>query len=335
MSTITITQDVLATFDRHLRINEKSPHTIEKYLRDTEAFRCFAGGRPLTKDLVVDYKTYLAGSQKYTDNSINSMLASLRSLFRFLGREDCNVVSIRTQEMPYCPENKSLTMEEYRRLIRAADGDERLQMILKLMAGTGIRVSELSYFTAEALRKKGRYAAVRVSCKKKSREIIIPDELRGELLDYIKKRGIKEGAIFRTRNGKPLNRSNLWKQMKRLCRKARVDEDKVFPHNVRKLFARTFYESSHDIAQLACLLGHSSVNTTMIYIRRTEREVRARVDRMVREVLYGEGGFGKQEAGKRRGGNRRPQRQVAEKRRPESRRTALRHRHAAPRCSGQ
>ena len=286
MSTLTLDEEILAAYGRYLRTNEKSPHTIDKYLRDAEAFRGFASGRPLTKDLSVDYKRYLIESGKYADSSINSMIASLRGLFKYLGRDDCNVTRLRTQEMPYCPENKSLTMEEYQRLLKAAEGNQRLQMMLKVLAGTGIRISELKYFTVEAIRKKERQTSIRVSCKKKSREIIIPDGLREELASYTEENGIREGVIFRTRSGKPVDRSNFWRQMKRLCRKTGIDEAKVFPHNIRKLFARTFYERSHDIAQLACLLGHSSINTTMIYVKRTEREVRAKVDWIMKEILY-------------------------------------------------
>lgn len=272
-------------FGRHLRLNEKSPHTIKKYLRDTEAFRRFAAGRPLSKELTVAYKEYLLRSGKYTDRSINSMYASLRALFRFLKRSDCNVTGIRMQEPPYCPENKNLTMEEYRRLLDAAKSDRRLQLVLKVLGGTGIRISELECLTVETIREKRKHATVRVFCKKKSREILIPDELRRELFSYIEREEIREGPIFRTSGGKPLDRSNIWKQMKRLCKKADVDETKVFPHNIRKLFARTFYEKTHDIAQLACLLGHSSVNTTMLYIKRTEREVREKIDQIVRTIL--------------------------------------------------
>ncbi len=308
MNTLTLNEEILTAYGRYLRTNEKSPYTIDKYIRDAEAFRSFASGRPLTKELAVDYKRYLIESGKYADSSINSMLASLRGLFKYLGRDDCNVARLRTQEMPYCPENKSLTMEEYRRLLNAAEGNQRLQMMLKVLAGTGIRVSELKYFTVEAIRKKERRTSIRVSCKRKSREIIIPDGLREELSAYIRKRRIKEGVIFRTRSGRPVDRSNFWRQMKRLCKKAGVGEDKVFPHNIRKLFARMFYESSHDIAQLACLLGHSSVNTTMIYVRRTEREVRARVDRMMREILrkIGERGERDPEKAGKAGGGRKP-----------------------------
>lgn len=294
MNTMTITQGTLEEFRMHLHTDEKSQYTIRKYVHDARSFRLFVNIRPLTKDLVLDYKNYLFKSGKYTDGSINSILASLRGLFKFMGRDDCNVAGIRTQEMPYCPEDKSLTMEEYQRLLNATKKGSRLEMILKVLAGTGIRISELVYFTVEALHAKGQHVTIRVFCKNKSREIIIPDNLRKELLAYIEEQGIKEGVIFRTRNGKPVDRSNLWKQMKDLCKKAEVDEDKVFPHNFRKLFARMFYEVTCDIAQLACLLGHSSVNTTMIYIKRTEREVRAKVDKIMSKILFRVGDLGKE-----------------------------------------
>ena len=286
MSTMVLTLDMLEAFGRHLRCNEKSPHTVAKYLRDAGTFIRFAAGRPLSKELTVDYKQRLTACGRYAPGSVNSMIASLRGFLRFLKRDDCTVSGVRTQEPPYCPENRSLTVGEYQRLLKAAQGDERLQMTLKVLAGTGIRISELRYFTVEALKKKGRHTSIRVSCKKKSREILVPDYLRGELLSYIKRKRLTKGAVFCTRSGRPVDRSNFWRQMKGLCRKAGVDEGKVFPHNVRKLFARTFYERSHDIAQLACLLGHSSVNTTTIYVKRTEREVRQKMDRMMREILH-------------------------------------------------
>ncbi len=313
MSTIVITQDILDMFGRDLRINEKSPYTVQKYLYDAKAFLQFAGERPLTKELVVDYKQSLVRSGKYSDGSINSMLASLRGLFRFLSRADCNVTSIRTQETPYCPEDERVTMEEYQKLVDAAGRGSRLELILKVLVGTGIRISELRYFTVEALEKKEQYVTIRVSCKKKSREILIPDKLRDELFAYIRKQGITQGAIFCTRNGKPIDRSNLWKQLKALCKKAGVDEGKVYPHNIRKLFARTFYELSHDLAQLASLLGHSSVNTTMIYIKRTESEVRTKVDKVMEKLQHGRK-KAKHGAGKARNGARKAKRRAGKAR---------------------
>ena len=289
MRTKTITCATLDAFREYLHTDEKSSFTVKKYLRDTEAFRRFASGRPLTKGLTVAYKNYLVSSGKYADSSINSMIASLRGLFKFMEKGDCCVKGIRMQEEPYCPENKSLAMEEYQKLRAAAEGNDRLRMMLEVLAGTGIRISELKYFTVEALGKQGSHTSIRVSCKKKSREILIPDGLRDELCSYIKRHGITEGVIFRTRSGKPVDRSNFWKQMKRLGEKAGIDKGKVYPHNIRKLFARTFYEGSHDIAQLACLLGHSSINTTLIYVKRTEREVRVKVENMMEKILYQSG----------------------------------------------
>ncbi len=286
MNTTIITRNHLDAFKRQLRTNEKSYHTIRKYLRDSWAFWHFADDSPLTKDLVVDYKQSLIESGKYTDNSINSILASLRGFFRFLGREDCSVTSIRTQEPPYCPDSRWLAMDDYQKLLNAAGRGSRMEMILRVMVETGIRISELKYFTVEAVRKKGSHTTIRVSCKKKSRGILVSDKLREELLDYIKAQGITSGAIFCTRGGKPVDRSNLWKQMKRLGQKAGIDGEKVYPHNFRKLFARMFYEASHDLAQLACLLGHSSVNTTMLYVKRTESEVRTEVDWMLEKMQF-------------------------------------------------
>ncbi len=286
MRTMILDEETIAAFGRQLCTNEKSSRTVEKYMRDAEAFRRFAKGRALGKALTVDYKKFLIESGRYADSSINSMIASLRGLFKFLERDDCNVAHVRTQETPYCPENSILTMDEYQRLLRAAEGDRRLQMILKVMFGTGIRVSELGCFTVEAMKKSGQHTTIRVSCKKKNREILLTDQLREELLAYIDERGISSGPIFCTRSGKPLDRSNLWKQVKHLCVIAGVDEGKVFPHNIRKLFARSFYEDTHDLAQLSCLLGHSSVNTTMIYIKRSEGEVREKVERMMEAALY-------------------------------------------------
>lgn len=279
-----LTPSVIPAFTAYLRSQEKSALTIEKYVRDTRAFLRFADGRPLAKELVLDYKTGLVASGKYGNGSINSMLASVNSLLRFLGREDCRASNIRIQGQPYCPEEKSLGKSEYLRLREAARGDSRLYLVLDTLFGTGIRVSELRFFTVEALRS----GTICVSCKNKTRAIVVPAGLRKKLLFYAGKNKIRSGVIFRSRNGNPLDRSNLWAQMKRLCEKANVKRSKVFPHNLRKLFARLLYERSHDIAQLACLLGHSSINTTRIYVMTTESEVRRKVEDMVDSVLTDE-----------------------------------------------
>lgn len=212
----------------------------------------------------------------YAVRSINSMLASLNSLLFFLGWQDCKVKNLKAQRQTHCAEEKELTKAEYLRLLTAAEHRPQLRLILETICGTGIRVSELRFFTVEAV-KRGEIA---VRCKSKTRTILLPSKLRKLLLDYAKKSGIPSGAIFITRSGKPLNRSNIWAQMKSLCKAANVKASKVFPHNLRKLFARTFYGIEKDIAKLADILGHSSIDTTRIYIMTTGTEHRKKIERL-------------------------------------------------------
>lgn len=265
----------LQIFYKHLVLEEKSTATVEKYLRDARAFLVFAGQRNVTKELVVSYKCGLI-EKGYAVRSVNSMLASLNSLFDFLGWSDCRVKTLKTQHQTYCAEEKELTKAEYLRLLQAAERRPQLRMIMETICGTGIRVSELRYFTVEAV----RHGEITVRCKSKIRIILLPGKLRKKLLTYASKNGIPSGAIFITRNGKPLNRSNIWAQMKSLCEKANVKSSKVFPHNLRKLFARTFYGLEKDIAKLADILGHSSIDTTRIYIMTTGTEHRRKLDRL-------------------------------------------------------
>lgn len=211
----------------------------------------------------------------YAVRSINSMLASLNSLLDFLGWSDCKVKSIRQQKQTYCAEEKELSKAEYLRLLETAKGKPQLQLVMQTICGTGIRVSELRFFTVEAV-KAGE---VVVNCKAKTRTILIPGKLRKMLLAYAQKKKIHSGVIF-TRSGKPLNRSSIWAQMKHLCRNAGVNPSKVFPHNLRKLFARTFYGIEKDIAKLADILGHSSIDTTRIYIMSTGTEHRKKIERL-------------------------------------------------------
>lgn len=265
----------LQIFYNHLVLEEKSTATVEKYLRDARAFLVFAGQRNVTKELVVSYKSELI-EKGYAVRSVNSMLASLNSLFNFLGWSDCRVKTLKTQHQVYCAEEKELTKAEYLRLLQAAERRPQLRMIMETICGTGIRVSELRYFTVEAV----RHGEITVRCKNKIRIILLPGKLRKKLLAYASKNGIPSGAIFITRNGKPLNRSNVWAQMKSLCEKANVKSSKVFPHNLRKLFARTFYGLEKDIAKLADILGHSNIDTTRIYIMTTGTEHRRKLDRL-------------------------------------------------------
>ena len=265
----------IGEFANHLCREEKSAATQEKYLRDVQAFCVYAGEEEITKELVVAWKKQLV-EKGYAVRSINSMLAGVNSLLDFLGMSNCKVKNIRTQRQTYCAEDKELTKAEYLRLLAASRKSEQLNLVIQTICGTGIRVSELRYFTVEAIRR----GEVTVDCKSKTRRVFVPGKLKNILLNYAKKHGITTGAVFVTRNGKPLNRSNIWSAMKKLCEAAGVRPSKVFPHNLRKLFARTFYGIEKDIAKLADILGHSSINTTRIYIMSTGLEHRRKIERL-------------------------------------------------------
>lgn len=270
-----LTVEHLQNFKEYLFCEEKSTATIDKYCRDVRMFFRFAAGHELTKELTIAYKKDLE-AQNYAVRSVNSMIASLNSFLSFLGREDCKVKTIRMQRKAYCEEKQELTKGEYLRLLEAAKGKVQLKLVLQTICGTGIRVSELKYFTIEGVRR----GEVSVHCKSKIRTILIPGKLKKLLLAYAKQRQIRAGAIFVTRNGKPLDRSNIWTQMKKLCAAARVERAKVFPHNLRKLFARTFYRIEKDIAKLADILGHGSIETTRIYIMTTGVEHRRKIEKL-------------------------------------------------------
>lgn len=266
-------KQVIEQFKAYLIQAEKSKATVEKYLRDTRAFLAFAEEKEVTKKLVMQWKNSLLAAE-YAARSINSMLASLNSLLNFLGWEDCKVKKLKIQQQTYCSEEKELTKSEYNRLLNAAKDKPKLRLIMETICGTGIRVSELAYFTVESV-KTGE---IRISNKGKMRTILIPGKLQKKLTAWAKKNCIQKGAVFITKCGKPVNRSNIWAQMKKLCEAAGVKNGKVFPHNLRKLFARCFYGVKKDIAKLADVLGHSSINTTRIYIMTTGSEHRRMLD---------------------------------------------------------
>lgn len=272
---MTLTNERIREFAKFLCREEKSAATQEKYLRDVGAFCVYASDGEITKELMVGWKKHLV-EQGYAVRSINSMLASVNSLLDFLGLPGCKVKSIRLQQQTYCAEDKELTKAEYLRLLEASKRNEQLNLVIQTICGTGIRVSELRYFTVEAV-KRGE---VTVDCKSKTRTILVPGKLKKTLLKYAEQRHIKAGVIFRGKSSKPLDRSSIWRQMKRLCKAAGVKESKVFPHNLRKLFARTFYGLEKDIAKLADILGHSSINTTRIYIMSTGMEHRRKIERL-------------------------------------------------------
>lgn len=266
---------MLRSYHQYLLREEKSTATVEKYLRDVRAFAFYAGESEITKEVVLEYKQELQ-KKEYAVRSINSMLASLNSFLIYMGWTDCKVKSFKLQRQVYCAEEKELTKAEYERLLKAAEKNEQLRLVMQTICGTGIRVSELKYFTVEAVSR----GEVIVNCKAKTRTILIPGKLRKLLLDYARKQKIRSGVIFLTRNGKPLDRKTIWAQMKGLCKAAGVNPSKVFPHNLRKLFARTFYGIEKDIAKLADILGHSSIDTTRIYIMTTGTEHRRKIERL-------------------------------------------------------
>ncbi len=263
-------------FEIYLINEERSRATVEKYVRDVKRFSKFVQSEEIDKRSILDYKSKLG--ETYAVASANSMIAAMNCFFRFCGWHDLCVKQFRVQREAYCSEDRELTRTEYIRLIGAANArhNERLNLIIQTICGTGIRVSELEYITVEALRS----GEATVNCKGKNRRIFIVPKLKKKLLRYVKARGIVSGPVFVTRSGRPVSRNSIWKDMKALCLQANVPESKVFPHNLRHLFARTFYRMDKDIAKLADILGHASINTTRIYIVTTGAEHRKRMEHM-------------------------------------------------------
>ena len=275
MSKFTVSS-MIDDFENYLWSDEKSKNTVQKYLRDVRRFFNYVNGREIDKTLVLSFKSFLV--ENYEIASANSMIASVNAFFRFAGLVDCCVKQFKVQKKAFCSEEKELTKAEYIRLVYTAKqkGNERLNLILQTICGTGIRVSELQFITVEAVRK----GEAVVSCKNKTRTVFIVRELQKKLLSYIKNNGIKTDCVFITKSGKPISRCNIWREMKALCEQAGVSPDKVFPHNLRHLFARTFYGIEKDIAKLADILGHSSINTTRIYIITTGAEHKRKMENM-------------------------------------------------------
>ena len=263
------TQDCLKGYVEWLYKEEKSAATIAKYQHDVMQFWDFLGKATVQKEDVIRYKEWLI-KHNYTPRSVNSMLAAVNSLFVYLGWEECKVKSMRLQRQVYCPESKELSKEEYLKLVRAAQskGDERLGLLLQTLCSTGMRISELSSVTVEAVRA----GETMVHCKGKSRRIFLVPALQDHLCQYIRENRIETGPVFISNRGNPMNRSNIWREMKSLCAYAGVEPKKVTPHNLRHLFARSFYAVDKDIAKLADVLGHSSIDTTRIYVMTTEKE---------------------------------------------------------------
>ena len=271
-----VSEERLLEFRRFLIENERSRATVEKYLRDVRCFLAFADGRGIFRETVLSFKERLRAD--HSPAGANSILAAVNAFLRFLGLEAFCVKSFRIQRSAFCREERELSREEYVRLVRTAHemGNERLALLIETVCGTGIRISELSFITV----KGAEEGVINVSLKGKDRTVFLVPALRKKLLAYAEKHGILSGQIFCTRSGRAIDRSNVWREMKALCGAAGVDPKKVFPHNLRHLFARVFYELEKDIVKLADILGHSSVNTTRIYTVSAGVEHRRRMERM-------------------------------------------------------
>lgn len=255
-----LTKQQITLFKKYLEGEEKSGATIEKYIRDIWAFYRYVNSRDIEKNDVIAYKEELI--RRYMPASVNSILSSINSFFNFCDWCELKVKTLKLQKQIFASEEKELTKSEYERLLKTAKTqNKRLYYIMQTICASGIRISELKFITVGAINNQ----CATVHSKGKTRLVILPQNLCILLKQYIKKNNIKSGPIFVSRNGKPLNRTNIWKEMKQLCESAKVSKTKVFPHNLRHLFARTFYSQQKDIVRLADLLGHSSINTTRIY----------------------------------------------------------------------
>lgn len=277
MKTRQITIEAIAEFKAYLKRLERSEGTIEKYLRDLKLFCRWADGREITQELAAEWKQSLLEDGRLPV-TVNSMIAALNAFFRFAGWNDLHVRSLRLQKRFFRETERELSEEEYRRLVRTANkaGRERTALLMETICATGIRVSELRYITAEAVRK-GR---AHIAMKGKHRTILIPKKLCRKLRRYMQSLKIASGAVFISRNGSPLSRKQIWADMKKLCEKAGVIRMKVFPHNLRHLFARSFYSVCRDIVCLADVMGHSSIETTRIYLISTEEEYVKKIARL-------------------------------------------------------
>lgn len=269
-------QDLIG-FTGFLKNEERSPGTAEKYLRDVRSFAAWLDGRDVTKELAAEWKEYLL-AEHYAPITINSMLAAVNAFFRFAGWDECRVKFLKIQRRMFRESTRELTRQEYDRLMETARtlGRERLALLMETICATGIRVSEVRYITVEAA-QSGR---TEISLKGKIRTIILPAKLCRKLLKYAKHKKIASGEIFLTGSGRSLSRRQIWAEMKRLCQKAGVEPSKVFPHNLRHLFATAFYRACKDIVRLADVLGHSSIETTRIYLLTTGIEHQKQLDRL-------------------------------------------------------
>ena len=276
MTERTLTPERIAAYGRYLHGEERAPATVEKYLRDIRAFACWLEGAPATKEAVAGWKEHRLANG-YAPTTINAALAALNGLFQFLGWE-LRAKLLKVQRRTFRDERRELTRADYDLLIATARerGQHRLALLMETICATGIRVSEVKYITVEAAQR----GKAEVSLKGKIRTILIPGKLSRKLLKYAKKNKTVSGEIFLTKNGKPMSRRQIWAEMKRLCKYAGVEPSRVFPHNLRHLFATAFYRACKDIAKLADVLGHSSIETTRIYLLTSGAEHQRQLERL-------------------------------------------------------
>ena len=272
-----LTAERIAAFEQYLRTEERATGTIEKYLRDVRAFALWLKSREVTRETGTGWREHLL-ARGYAPVTINSMLAAVNALCRFAGWEDCRVRFLRIQRRMFRDSSRELTRAEYERLLDAAHGlgRERLALLMEAICATGIRVSEVRYITVRAA-QQGR---AEIALKGKIRTILLPGKLCRKLLKYARKKKIASGEVFLTGSGHSLSRRQIWAEMKWLCKYTGIEPTKVFPHNLRHLFARTFYRSCKDIARLADVLGHSSIETTRIYLVTTGAEYTRQLERL-------------------------------------------------------
>lgn len=271
-----ITGEKITEFKNYLEEEEKSPATVEKYVRDIAAFMKWMCGRSVEKAAVLEYKQNLIDI--YAPASVNSILSSLNNFFAFNEWLSCRVKTLKIQRQTFSRQDRELTKAEYERLLNAAKRKEnrRLYLLMQTICSTGIRISELRFVSVEAVRAERAI----INCKGKVRQVILPKQLCKMLLRYIKENNIDSGSVFATKTGKALDRTNIWRMLKKLCDEANVDKTKVFPHNFRHLFARTYYSIEKDIVRLADILGHSNVNTTRIYTMESARVHRMQIQKL-------------------------------------------------------
>lgn len=277
MSQYRLTAKLIESYRQHLIAEERSSGTIIKYLRDVQAFSCWLGGRHITKELAAEWKAHLL-TQGYAPITVNAMLSALNGLFKFLRWDSCRVKFLKIQNHLFRDSQRELTRSDYTRLLAAAKGrgQERLALLMETICSTGIRVSEVKYITVEAAQQGN----AEISLKGKIRVILLPSKLCRKLLKYARKNKTVSGAIFRTRNGTVISRCQIWAELKALCSFAGVASTKVFPHNLRHLFAVTFYNACKDIARLADVLGHSSIDTTRIYLATSGSALARQLERL-------------------------------------------------------